>query len=324
MGRPAARPHFPKCPSAGCLSLPQAGLASIGFTCRSQCLPHLGPGTLPGGFSGGRCGCRAWGRRLRTSTCRRGHRQYLRSGPPYDFPRYRSKVHEVTQAFAAVSREVLAVEAELAGPRAQPLLAGHVRSLQQLEQTRLATVRPRSPAAARYSKPGLSRYPWPTLCLLGEGSLSGPHLFLPLQSSTKASFGILRLPGLHFSVRFHYRFLVPGHVHPSQSYPIAKCFPKCPAYTILLPLGFPNALGPVLNPLHVEGNMGFQATSLPCNPKPQLMVWVYSSTSVPKLCLLCPFGQSWPKYTIPRPSPREATPTSEILVQPTSRLGLRP
>uniref|UniRef100_A0A671FXZ6 Required for excision 1-B domain containing n=1 Tax=Rhinolophus ferrumequinum TaxID=59479 RepID=A0A671FXZ6_RHIFE len=68
-----------------------------------------------------------------------GHRQYLRSGPPYDFPRYRSKVHEVTQAFAAVSREVLAVEAELAGPRAQPLLAGHVRSLQQLEQTRLAT-----------------------------------------------------------------------------------------------------------------------------------------------------------------------------------------
>lgn len=52
-------------------------------------------------------------------------------------------MHEVTQAFAAVSREVLAVEAELAGPRAQPLLAGHVRSLQQLEQTRLATVRPR-------------------------------------------------------------------------------------------------------------------------------------------------------------------------------------
>lgn len=49
-------------------------------------------------------------------------------------------MHEVTQAFAAVSREVLAVEAELAGPRAQPLLASHVRSLQQLEHTRLATV----------------------------------------------------------------------------------------------------------------------------------------------------------------------------------------
>lgn len=49
-------------------------------------------------------------------------------------------MHEVTQAFAAASREVLAVEAELAGPRAQPLLAGHVRSLQQLEQTRLTSV----------------------------------------------------------------------------------------------------------------------------------------------------------------------------------------
>ncbi|XP_040846895.1 required for excision 1-B domain-containing protein [Ochotona curzoniae] len=68
------------------------------------------------------------------------HRQYLRSGPPPDFASYRSAVHEVTQAFAAASREVLAVEAELAGPRAQPLLAGHVRSLQQLEQTRLTSV----------------------------------------------------------------------------------------------------------------------------------------------------------------------------------------
>uniref|UniRef100_A0A8C6FV18 Required for excision 1-B domain containing n=1 Tax=Moschus moschiferus TaxID=68415 RepID=A0A8C6FV18_MOSMO len=80
------------------------------------------------------------GRSLRTPTCRRGHRQYLSSGPPYDFPRYRSTVHEVTQVFAAASREVLAVEAELAGPRVQPLLASHVRSLQQLEETRLTTV----------------------------------------------------------------------------------------------------------------------------------------------------------------------------------------
>ncbi|XP_006989223.1 required for excision 1-B domain-containing protein [Peromyscus maniculatus bairdii] len=68
------------------------------------------------------------------------HRQYLRSGQHHDFPRYRSVVHEVTQVFAAASREVLAVEAELAGPRAQLMLARHVRSLQELEQTRLATV----------------------------------------------------------------------------------------------------------------------------------------------------------------------------------------
>ncbi|XP_042637543.1 required for excision 1-B domain-containing protein [Orycteropus afer afer] len=68
------------------------------------------------------------------------HHQYVRSGPHYDFSRYRDSVHEVTQSFAAASREVLALEAELAGPRAQPLLAGHVRALQQLEQTRLTTV----------------------------------------------------------------------------------------------------------------------------------------------------------------------------------------
>lgn len=72
----------------------------------------------------------------------RAHRQYLLSDPHHDFPSYRSVVHEVTQAFAAASREVLAVEAELAGPRAQPVLARHVRNLQELEQTRLATVRP--------------------------------------------------------------------------------------------------------------------------------------------------------------------------------------
>ncbi|XP_058419779.1 required for excision 1-B domain-containing protein isoform X2 [Diceros bicornis minor] len=107
---------------------------------RAQAFRRLEEWTLPVGLSGGRCGCWAWGRSLRTFTCCRGHRQYLRSGPPYDFSRYRSTVHEVTQAFAAASREVLAVEAELAGPRAQPLLAGHVRSLQQLEETRLATV----------------------------------------------------------------------------------------------------------------------------------------------------------------------------------------
>ncbi|XP_064236011.1 required for excision 1-B domain-containing protein-like [Aotus nancymaae] len=69
-----------------------------------------------------------------------GQRQYLRSSPDYDFVCFRSTVHEVTQAFAAASREVLAVEAELAGPGRQLLLTSHVRSLQQLEQTRLGTV----------------------------------------------------------------------------------------------------------------------------------------------------------------------------------------
>nr|XP_027787985.1 required for excision 1-B domain-containing protein isoform X3 [Marmota flaviventris] len=122
---------------------------------RSRC----GPGKMPrsGRWCSESTSCRMSARRASAnwrSECGRGaapgavqsraqfggHRQYLRSGPHYDFPGYRKTVHEVTQAFAAASREVLAVEAELAGPRAQPLLAGHVRSLQQLEQTRLATV----------------------------------------------------------------------------------------------------------------------------------------------------------------------------------------
>ncbi|XP_051025781.1 required for excision 1-B domain-containing protein [Acomys russatus] len=86
------------------------------------------------------------------------HRHYLLSD---DFPRYRSEVHEVTQAFAAASREVLAVEEELAGPREQPVLARHVRSLQELEQTRLATVAllqvMRTPGASEQEDPDKSR-----------------------------------------------------------------------------------------------------------------------------------------------------------------------
>lgn len=140
--------------------------------------PHSGiGGHFLGGFQAVDAGAgpESRGHSLRTPTCHRGHRQYLSSGPPYDFPRYRSTVHEVTQVFAAASREVLAVEAELAGPRAQPLLASHVRSLQQLEETRLTTVRPRPPAVSpaptlRLVSPGA----WPTVHPLGEGPHSVP------------------------------------------------------------------------------------------------------------------------------------------------------
>lgn len=155
-------------------------------------------------------GLRARERGLRTLTCLRGHRQYLRSGPHYDFPGYRNTVHEVTQAFAAASREVLAVEAELAGPRAQPLLAGHVRSLQQLEQTRLATVRPR-PLSYAVSVTGL-------ICSLPplrkEALVPVPHSFLgapsPIPSchTSKLPKSSLRdAPALpHVQPQFYFRF----------------------------------------------------------------------------------------------------------------------
>lgn len=103
-------------------------------------------------------------------TRRRAHRQYMLSGQHHDFPLYRNVVHEVTQVFAAASREVLAVEAELAGPRAQPVLARHVRNLQELEQTRLATVRP------------------PPLSLSGPGMGHNPFLATPTTTSTHATY----------------------------------------------------------------------------------------------------------------------------------------
>lgn len=170
-------------------------------------LPHSGvEGHFLGGFQAVDTGAgpESRGRSLRTPTCRRGHRQYLSSGPLYDFPRYRSTVHEVTQVFAAASREVLALEAELAGPRAQPLLASHVRSLQQLEETRLTTVRPRPPAVSpaptlRLVSPGAG----PTVHPLGEGPHSVPAnpapgapaapLHAPAKSSIKISLESLRL-----------------------------------------------------------------------------------------------------------------------------------
>lgn len=103
-------------------------------------------------------------------------------------------MHEVTQAFAAASREVLAVEAELAGPRAQPLLAGHVRSLQQLEQTRLATVRP---CPTPYSKRNLSL-----------GGLLGPlwATWSKGQMIPVPVPGVPDPPHLNLPLRLHLRF----------------------------------------------------------------------------------------------------------------------
>ncbi|XP_020864552.1 required for excision 1-B domain-containing protein [Phascolarctos cinereus] len=66
-----------------------------------------------------------------------GHRAYLRSGPCYDFPRYRQLVHEVTEAFASISREVLAIRERLRDTHGRPDLAQHLARLQDQEQRRL-------------------------------------------------------------------------------------------------------------------------------------------------------------------------------------------
>ncbi|XP_072457727.1 required for excision 1-B domain-containing protein isoform X1 [Notamacropus eugenii] len=66
-----------------------------------------------------------------------GHQAYLRSGPHYDFPRYRQLVHEVTEAFASISREVLAIQEQLRDTHVRPDLAQHLARLQEQEQQRL-------------------------------------------------------------------------------------------------------------------------------------------------------------------------------------------
>ncbi|XP_032992537.1 required for excision 1-B domain-containing protein [Lacerta agilis] len=66
-----------------------------------------------------------------------GHRAYLRSGPDYDFSRYRQLVHEITQAFSGISREILQIKEQLEGPGGRPDLAQHLGRLQEKEKEKL-------------------------------------------------------------------------------------------------------------------------------------------------------------------------------------------
>uniref|UniRef100_A0A6I8NDZ7 Uncharacterized protein n=1 Tax=Ornithorhynchus anatinus TaxID=9258 RepID=A0A6I8NDZ7_ORNAN len=91
------------------------------------------------GFYGGwlgRHGPEGW----RRPTRRRGHRAYLNSAPHYDFPRYRQLVHEVTEAFASISQEVLEIQDQLRGSQGRPDLAQHLTLLQDKERERLELV----------------------------------------------------------------------------------------------------------------------------------------------------------------------------------------
>ncbi|KAJ7308394.1 hypothetical protein JRQ81_008936 [Phrynocephalus forsythii] len=66
-----------------------------------------------------------------------GHRAYLRSGPDYDFVRYRQLVHEISLGFNGISREVLQIKGQLEGPRGRPDLAHHLGRLQEKEKEKL-------------------------------------------------------------------------------------------------------------------------------------------------------------------------------------------
>ncbi|XP_066492431.1 required for excision 1-B domain-containing protein [Tiliqua scincoides] len=66
-----------------------------------------------------------------------GHQAYLRSGPNYDFVRYRQLVHEITLAFNGISQEILQIKSQLEGPCERGDLAQHLGRIQEKEKEKL-------------------------------------------------------------------------------------------------------------------------------------------------------------------------------------------
>ncbi|XP_071343683.1 required for excision 1-B domain-containing protein isoform X1 [Trachinotus anak] len=67
----------------------------------------------------------------------RGHEAYLRTGPHYDFDHYRQLVHEITQAFCGISKEVLEIKGKLHNEFDRPDLSEHIEKLQSKEKQKL-------------------------------------------------------------------------------------------------------------------------------------------------------------------------------------------
>ncbi|KAI1891668.1 hypothetical protein AGOR_G00146150 [Albula goreensis] len=66
-----------------------------------------------------------------------GHEAYLRTGPHYDFEHYRQLVHEITQAFSGISKEVLEIKQRLHQDYDRPDLSEHIEKLQAKEKQKL-------------------------------------------------------------------------------------------------------------------------------------------------------------------------------------------
>ncbi|XP_070765394.1 required for excision 1-B domain-containing protein [Enoplosus armatus] len=66
-----------------------------------------------------------------------GHEAYLRTGPHYDFDHYRQLVHEITQAFCGISKEVLEIKGRLHHEFDRPDLSEHIEKLQSKEKQKL-------------------------------------------------------------------------------------------------------------------------------------------------------------------------------------------
>ncbi|XP_072338474.1 required for excision 1-B domain-containing protein isoform X3 [Scyliorhinus torazame] len=66
-----------------------------------------------------------------------GHQAYLRSSPNYDFIQYRQLVHEITQAFNRISKEVIQLKDRFHEEYDRPDLSEHVERVQEREREKL-------------------------------------------------------------------------------------------------------------------------------------------------------------------------------------------
>lgn len=65
------------------------------------------------------------------------HKDYLTSGPNYDFTTYRTKVNEATNTFKTISEGVLKLQTRLQTEYELPRLAAIVAKVQELEELKL-------------------------------------------------------------------------------------------------------------------------------------------------------------------------------------------
>ncbi|XP_075061332.1 required for excision 1-B domain-containing protein isoform X2 [Mixophyes fleayi] len=76
-------------------------------------------------------------KQLANGTNRMGHQAYLKSGPHYDFIQYRQLVHEITQAFNGISKELIQMKDRFREFYDRPDLSEHLEKIQELEKEKL-------------------------------------------------------------------------------------------------------------------------------------------------------------------------------------------
>ncbi|KAM9328905.1 required for excision 1-B domain-containing protein [Gastrophryne carolinensis] len=67
-----------------------------------------------------------------------GHQAYMKSGPHYDFIHYRQLVHEITQGFNGISKELIQMKDRFKEVYDRADLSEHLEKLQDLEKEKLS------------------------------------------------------------------------------------------------------------------------------------------------------------------------------------------